>query len=180
MTGARRSSRWSCSRAFAAASVFVVSAACPALPPRTVDPAQLAAERALAAAHAAGELPGVERVVTIAELGDWEYTDGLAGMPERLRELSGRRVAMVGFLLPIDGQDAILVRALWRDGHHDAEPAPEIHELVHVTMPSDVAIDWRRRARVLGTFTVGATVLDGYCVDVWQLRADEVRFDAAR
>ena len=45
---------------------------------------------------------------------------------------------------------------------------------MHVTLPRELPrLDETYPARIRGLFTVGATVLDGYVVDIYQLRADE-------
>jgi len=121
-------------------------------------------------------VPGVgpehdHRNLAFAELGGWTYTEGLRGMPERIERLSGSRVEMVGFLIPVDGLEASLVSSLGRFRPCDG---PDINEIVHVTLPRELPrMDQPFRARVRGLFTVGETVLDGYVVDIYQLRADE-------
>ena len=40
--------------------------------------------------------------LTFRELSQWNYTDGLAGLPPSLRRLDGTAVELFGYLLPID------------------------------------------------------------------------------
>ena len=121
-------------------------------------------------------VPGVEagrgyEPLSFAELGGWTYTEGLQGLPERVERLSDSRVEMTGFLIPVDGLEASLVSSLGRMRPCDG---PEINEIVHVTLPRRLPrMDRAFRARLQGLITVGATVLDGYVVDIYQLRADK-------
>ena len=111
------------------------------------------------------------KTLAFAELSGWTYTEGLQGMPERIERLSGTRVEMVGFLIPVDGLEALLVSSLGRFRPCDG---PEINEIVHVTLPRKLPrLDQPFRACIRGLFTVGETVLDGYVVDIYQLRADD-------
>ena len=61
--------------------------------------AMLAAERRVVAMAAEGRLPA--QLVPFASLSNWDYTDGLAGMPESVRSLADTDVTLVGFMLPI-------------------------------------------------------------------------------
>lgn len=116
------------------------------------------------------------RVVTFDELSGWPYVDGVQGMPESVKQLSGRRVAMTGQLMPVDGPEALLVASVkeWVPCN-----APEINRIVLVRLAEPPTagelkrwIEQDRRVKVTGVFTVGATVIDGNCVDIYQIRAD--------
>jgi hypothetical protein len=84
---------------------------------------------------------------------------------------------MTGFLIPIDGAEALLVASVEQFVLCDG---PEINEIVHVTLPRRPAqgelerlLGAECKTRVVGILTVGATVLDGHCVDIFQIRAAE-------
>ena len=132
----------------------------------------LAACESQSAAHARdGGVVAGDRVVTFAELANWTYVDGLQGAPQSVVQLSGQRITMRGYLLPIEGVEALLVGSL--EPFRRPCPDVDVHEIVRVTLhrlPSDE--DFTGQVTVTGMFTVGATVLDGYCVDIYQIRAD--------
>lgn len=88
--------------------------------------------------------------------------------------LDGLRVEMVGHLLSIDGGvEALLVESLQQFGV--CQEGPGINQVVQVSLPNRPAMDaLYKRVKVTGLFSVRATVLDGYCVDIYQLRADNV------
>ena len=110
--------------------------------------------------------------LTFADLGGWPYTDGVKGMPESIKRFAGQRVEMVGHLLPIEGVEALLVESLKQ---FVPCQGPEINQIVHVALPEKPAMETlQHRVKVIGLFSVGATVMDGYCVDIYQVRAESV------
>lgn len=120
----------------------------------------------------AGRLPGVDQLVRFDELARWSYVEGLQGMPAKVKELSGKRVAMVGYWLPIDGPEALLVDSLAQYG---LCRGPEVNAIVRVVLSKGKAMDNAgRHVKVVGTFKVEATIMDGYCVDIYQLHADSL------
>ncbi|MFO1031749.1 MAG: hypothetical protein U1F60_11765 [Planctomycetota bacterium] len=112
--------------------------------------------------------------LSFGDIGGWTYVDGLQGMPESVMLLDGLRVEMVGHLLSIDGGvEALLVESLQQFGV--CQEGPGINQVVQVSLPNRPAMDaLYKRVKVTGLFSVRATVLDGYCVDIYQLRADNV------
>ncbi|MBL9076563.1 MAG: DUF3299 domain-containing protein [Planctomycetes bacterium] len=138
--------------------------------------AMLAAERKLADQIKAGKIPGLDRILPFDELSSWPYEDGLKGMPQRIKELSGKRVLMVGFMLPIDEvqniKEFLLVQSLWSCCY--GQP-PDIHGIVRVVMPKGKTTDYFfDPLKIVGTFKVEATMLDGYCVDIYQLHVESL------
>ena len=154
--------------------------------PKGTDPADLAAmrsaeqmlaaEKKLQAMIADGKIAGVDQVLPFEQLTAWPYTDGLNGMPDDVRQLDGKKVLMLGFMLPIDEvqniREFLLVESLWSCCY--GEP-PNIHGLVRCTMPKDQRIDYQfEPLKIVGTLRVAATQEDGYVVDIYQLQVDYV------
>jgi hypothetical protein len=154
--------------------------------PRGSDPADLAAmrsaqqmveaERELARMIKEGKIPGLDRTLPFDELTSWPYEDGLKGMPKRIKDLDGKKVLMMGFMLPIDEvqniKEFLLVQSLWACCY--GQP-PDINGIVRVLMPKGKTTDYFfDPLKIVGTFKVEATVLDGYCVDIFQLHAESL------
>ncbi len=154
--------------------------------PKGTDPADLAAmrgaeamleaERKLAEQIKSGKITGLDKILPFDELTSWPYEDGLKGMPKRVRDLSGKKVLMTGFMLPIDEvqniKEFLLVQSLWSCCY--GQP-PDIHGIVRVVMPKGKTTDYFfDPLKIIGTFKVEATVMDGYCVDIFQLHVDSI------
>jgi hypothetical protein len=154
--------------------------------PKGTDPADIAAmrsaeamieaERKLAKMIKEGKIKDLDKVVTFDELTSWVYEDGLKGMPKRVKDLDGKKVLMTGFMLPIDEvqniKEFLLVQSLWSCCY--GQP-PDIHGIVRVVMPKGKTTDYFfDPLKVIGTFKVEATVIDGYCVDIYQLHAESL------
>lgn len=154
--------------------------------PKGTDPADIAllksaeqmleVERKLAEEIKAGKVAGLDKILPFDELDSWPYEDGLKGMPKRVKELSGKKVLMTGFMLPIDEvqniKEFLLVKSLWSCCF--GQP-PDIHGIVRVVMPKGKTTDYFfDPLKIVGTFKVEATVLDGYCVDIYQLHVESL------
>ena len=154
--------------------------------PRGTDPADIAAmrsaeamlqaERKLADQVKAGKIIGLDKILKFEEITSWPYEDGLKGMPKRIKDLSGKKVLMTGFMLPIDEiqniKEFLLVESLWSCCY--GQP-PDIHGIVRVVMPKGKTTDYFfDPLKIIGTFKVEATVLDGYCVDIYQLHLESL------
>jgi hypothetical protein len=154
--------------------------------PRGTDPADiaamrsaeamLAAERKLAEQIKSGKIQGLDKILPFDELSSWPYEDGLKGMPKRIKELSGKKVLMTGFMLPIDEvqniKEFLLVQSLWSCCY--GQP-PDIHGIVRVVMPKGRTTDYFfDPLKVIGTFKVESTVMEGYCVDIYQLHVESL------
>ena len=138
--------------------------------------AMLAAERKLAEQIKSGKITGLDKILPFDELSSWPYEDGLKGMPKRIKELSGKKVLMTGFMLPIDEvqniKEFLLVQSLWSCCY--GQP-PDIHGIVRVVMPKGKTTDYFfDPLKVIGTFKVEATIMDGYCVDIYQLHVESL------
>ncbi len=154
--------------------------------PKGTDPADIAAmrsaeamleaERKLAEMIKSGKITGLDKIVPFDELTSWPYEDGLKGMPKRIKDLSGKKVLMTGFMLPIDEvqniKEFLLVQSLWSCCY--GQP-PDIHGIVRVVMPKGKTTDYFfDPLKIIGTFKVEATVMDGYCVDIFQLHVESL------
>ncbi|MFK7741500.1 MAG: DUF3299 domain-containing protein [Planctomycetota bacterium] len=154
--------------------------------PTGTDPADIAAmksaedmlkaEKRLREQIKAGKITGLDKILPFDELTSWPYEDGLKGMPKRVKELSGKKVLMTGFMLPIDEvqniKEFLLVESLWSCCY--GQP-PDIHGIVRVVMPKKKTTDYFfDPLKIVGTFKVEATVMDGYCVDIYQLHVESL------
>ena len=154
--------------------------------PKGTDPADIAAmrsaeamlevERKLAEEIKKGKVTGLDKILPFDELSSWPYEDGLKGMPKRVRELDGKKVLMTGFMLPIDEveniKEFLLVQSLWSCCY--GQP-PDIHGIVRVVMPKGKPTDYFfDPLKIVGTFKVEATMMDGYCVDIYQLHVESL------
>jgi len=134
------------------------------------------AERKLARMIKEGKITGLDKIVTFDELESWPYEDGLKGMPVRVKELDGKKVLMTGFMLPIDEvqniKEFLLVQSLWSCCY--GQP-PDINGIVRVVMPGKKRTDYFfDPLKVIGTFKVEAMVIDGYCVDIYNLQVESI------
>ena len=136
----------------------------------------IAAESRLKKLITAGELEGVDQLLTFEEISSWPYIDGLEGMPKEVKELDGKKVMMVGFMLPIDEveniKEFLLVQSLWACCY--GQP-PDINGIVRVVMTGDNRCDYHYDPiKMVGKFKVEAYMEDGYCVDIYQLHVDKI------
>lgn len=154
--------------------------------PKGTDPADIAAmrsaeamldaERKLRDQIKSGKIKGLDQILPFDELTSWPYEDGLKGMPKRVKDLNGKKVLMTGFMLPIDEvqniKEFLLVQSLWSCCY--GQP-PDINGIVRVVMPKDKTCDYYfDPIKIIGTFKVEATIMEGYCVDIFQLHADSL------
>jgi len=154
--------------------------------PKGTDPADIAAmrsaeqmlevEKRLQKEIKAGKITGLDKILPFDELTSWPYEDGLKGMPKRIKDLSGKKVLMTGFMLPIDEvqniKEFLLVESLWSCCY--GQP-PDIHGIVRVVMPKKKTTDYFfDPLKIIGTFKVESTVMDGYCVDIYQLHVESL------
>ncbi len=154
--------------------------------PKSADPADIAAirsaqamieaEKKLAQMIKDGKITGLDKIVTFDELTAWPYEDGLKGMPKNVRELDGKKVLMTGFMLPIDEvqniKEFLLVQSLWACCY--GQP-PDINGIVRVVMPKGKTSDYFfDPLKITGRFKVESTVIEGYCVDIFQLHVETI------
>ena len=138
--------------------------------------AMLEAEKRLREMLKAGKIKGLDRILPFEEISSWPYQDGLKGMPKRIKKLDGKQVLMTGFMLPIDEveniKEFLLVQSLW--GCCYGSP-PDINGVVRVVMKGNKRVDYEfQPIKIVGEFSVGPTIEDGFCVDIYQLSARSV------
>ena len=154
--------------------------------PKGTDPADLAllrsaekmleAEKNLKEMVKLGRIAGVDQVLPFDQLSGWKYTDALKGMPKKVKALHGKKVLMLGFMLPIDEvqniKEFLLVESLWSCCYGTP---PDINGIVRCVMPKDKRIDYQfDPLKVVGTIKVEPTMMDGYCVDIYQLHVEYI------
>ncbi|MGA0058338.1 MAG: DUF3299 domain-containing protein [Planctomycetota bacterium] len=158
----------------------------PAPLPQSADPEDLramksaaemiAAERSLRERIKNGQIKDIEKLLSFEEISSWPYEDGLKGIPKPVKELDGKQVVMIGFMLPIyeveNIKEFLLVQSLWACCYGTP---PDINGIVRVVMKGDRRCDYQfDPILVKGTFKVEETTEDGYCIDIFQLHATEV------
>lgn len=136
----------------------------------------LSTERRLLKRIKAGEIKGIDRLLRFDEIEDWAYQDGLKGCPEAVRKLDGTKVAMIGFMLPIEEiehiKEFLLVQSLWACCYGTP---PDINGLIRVVMKGERRTDYQfDPILVIGTLRVRETREDGYCIDIYQLECESV------
>src|SRR5690606_13844352 len=119
-------------------------------------------------------IKNIDQLLSFEEISSWPYEEGLKGMPEPVRELDGRQVVMIGFMLPIDVvediKEFLLVQSLWACCFGTP---PDINGIVRVVMKGDSRTDYQfDPIMVTGRFEIEETTEDGYCIDIYQLHAD--------
>jgi hypothetical protein len=154
--------------------------------PKGTDPADLAllrsaekmleAEKKLREMVKSGRIAGVDQVLPFDQLSGWKYTDGLKGMPKKVKALDGKKVLMLGFMLPIDEvqdiKEFLLVESLWSCCYGTP---PDINGILRCVMPKDKHLDYQfDPLKIVGTIKVEQTLMDGYCVDIYQLHVDYI------
>ena len=158
----------------------------PAPLPKSADPADIAAMQSAQAMQQAearlrkmlkeGGIAGIDKILTFEEIANWPYEDGLKGMPAPVKKMDGKTVLMTGFMLPIDEveniKEFLLVQSLWSCCY--GQP-PDINGIIRVVMKGDKRINYKYDPiKITGQFKVVASYEDGYCIDIYQLHADDV------
>jgi hypothetical protein len=155
--------------------------------PRGNDPADIRAmrgaqamlevERKLSMVLKRMKVGGKTSFLPFEELDDWPYEDGFIGMPKRLKKWDKKRVAMAGFMLPIDTVENIkefyLVKSLWSCCYGIP---PDVNGLVKVSLKTEKGVDFHYDPILLvGNFKLEKEMDEDYCVAIYQLEAEAVR-----
>jgi hypothetical protein len=146
-------------------------------------------EKALAAANkdqiptAPGErkvhtppVPGQVAEISIKELGNFDYDPDKGGIPEDVKKLSGCKIRLKGFMVPLDQADKItkfsLVPSLFSCCF--GQP-PQVQHTITVTCPKGKAVSYSPDQVVVeGTLTVDEKKDDGFVVSLFQVEAASV------
>jgi len=129
------------------------------------------ATESVAARLAAGNLDGVDRLLTFDQIGAWSYVGGLQGIPAEVKSLDGLNVVMVGYLLPfsVDPVEDLIVESLMQ---MHARGAPPTNRMVRVVMTPPPGVHlFGGPVMVAGKFRVRESITDGYCNDIFQIDA---------
>lgn len=116
------------------------------------------------------------RKLTFDTLKSWTYVEGKTPIPQFIKDLDGRNVEMIGFMMPLTQVENIteflLVPALW--GCCYGEP-PAVNHIVLIKMPKGHTSKFYNDViRVRGLFHVGEIREDGELVSLYTLTPDEI------
>lgn len=139
--------------------------------------AMLRTEKKLAGLLKKMKVPGNVPFVQFDSLDAWPYEDGYKGMPKELGKLDGKKVAMAGFMLPIDEVEDIktfyLVKSLWSCCYGIP---PDVNGLVKINVEAKkgVAYQWDP-ILIVGTFRLKKVMDEDYTICIWQIDDAQVR-----
>ena len=130
------------------------------------------------------------QTITIDRLSKYDYYTPLPGekpdpellaknkIPDEIRNLSGKQVAIAGYMLPIDVDDKGNVSDFAMNGNYDMcyYGAPtSINQWVVVKMSPDQKTRYTHTpVTVYGTLEVGEEIKDGEVVSLYRMQADSV------
>jgi hypothetical protein len=121
---------------------------------------------------------GEVRELTIKQLGNFEYDDEVGGnVPEDVLRLSGLRVRVHGFMIPLEQAARIrrfvLVADLWACCF--GQP-PQLHHSIEVRVPAGKAVDYFPHEIVVeGVLKVEERVEDGWVLGLFEMEAGSVK-----
>jgi hypothetical protein len=122
--------------------------------------------------------PGQVLQMAIKQLGNFEYDpDKGGGIPKDVYALSGSKIQLTGFMVPMDSADRItqfaLVPSLFACCY--GQP-PQIQHTIVVNCPKGKAVSYYPdQISVEGRLTVEEQKEDGYIVSIFQLEAESVK-----
>lgn len=101
----------------------------------------------------------------------WPYEDGFKGMPKHIKKWDGKRVAMAGFMLPIDEVENIktfyLVKSLWSCCYGIP---PDVNGLVKINVKAKKGCAYQYDPiLIVGTFRLKKVMDEDYCVCIYQM-----------
>ncbi len=127
--------------------------------------------------------PGEVRVMEIKELGNFDYDADKGGnIPPDVMALSGMKVKLHGFMIPMDQTDKItsfaLVPSLFACCY--GQP-PQIQHTIICSTPKGMSVSYYEdEVSVVGTLKVQEKKEDGYIVSIFQLAVTSVKPAANR
>ncbi len=106
----------------------------------------------------------------------WTYVEGKTEFPAFIKALDGKRIEMLGYMMPLTEieniKEFLLVPSLW--GCCYGQP-PAINHIVAVKMPAGkTAKFYSGPIQVNGQFRVSETKQDGYVVSLYVLTPDKI------
>ena len=133
--------------------------------------AMLEAERRLEELLKKHKISGKTKFVRFDKLEGWPYEDGYKGMPKDIEKLNGKRIAMAGFMLPIDEVENIktfyLVKSLWSCCYG---VPPDVNGLVKVNVKAKKGCAYQYDPiLIVGTFRLKKVMDEDYCICIFQL-----------
>lgn len=122
-------------------------------------------------------VPGQVQVMTIKELGNFEYDPDRGGnIPADVRRLSGSKVRLTGFMVPSKQAGRITSFALVPSltSCCFGQP-PQVQHTIVCVCPGGKSVDYNaEQITVEGTLTVSEKRDDGYVTRIFQLEAEKV------
>ena len=114
--------------------------------------------------------------LTFDLLKSWTYIEGKTPIPGFIKELDGKNVVMLGFMMPLTEveniKEFLLVPSLW--GCCYGQP-PAVNHIVAVKMkPGEVSKFYSNPIKVKGRFSVGETKQDGYVGSLYVITVDKI------
>ncbi len=116
--------------------------------------------------------PGYE-VVEWKTLGSFEYTEGMT-LPEEVRKLHGRKVAVAGYMFTLDEIENIkhflIVESLWSCCFG---VPPNVNQVLEITISGRRGVEYSSLpVMLLGTIEVGEKMEDGFVTSLYRLKID--------
>jgi len=122
--------------------------------------------------------PGETREMTIKELGNFEYDADKGGtLPEDVRKLSGAKLRLRGFMIPMDQAENITQFALVPDlfACCYGQP-PQVQHTVVATAPKGKAVSYYPDELVVeGTLAVQEKKEDGFIISLFEMQVSSVK-----
>ena len=120
---------------------------------------------------------GDARYTRFDEIDAWPYEDGFKGMPESIKKLDGKTVAIAGFMLPIDEVEDIktfyLVKSLWSCCYGIP---PDVNGLVKIQVQAKKGVAYQYDPiLVVGTLRLKKVMDEDYCVCIYVVEDALVR-----
>jgi hypothetical protein len=116
--------------------------------------------------------------ISIKELGNFDYNQVSGGnIPADVKALSGSKLRLRGYMIPMDGADDTTQFALvTKLGPGEFPPFPSIQNIVVVDCPKGKAVTYYPEEIVVeGTLSVGEKKVDGVVTSIFEVACTSVR-----
>lgn len=139
--------------------------------------AMIETEKRLAEILKKMKVGGDAEYVRFEGIDNWPYEDGFKGVPKSVRALDGKKVAMAGFMLPIDEVENIrhfyLVKSLWSCCFGIP---PDVNGLVKINVKAKKGCAYQYDPiLIVGTFRLKKVMDEDYCVCIYVLDDAQVK-----